>query len=140
MTYRKPKLRINTKKISNAINGGAKLIASQNADVSRATHRKIKVMSAQQNINFILAHSAFIVRRMRSSNKAHARLVATGKEDGPIRTAYEWLVDCFVVTVGFYWSVITTILIYLAMLILRVVLIIFFTTVVFYILYKFITS
>ena len=140
MTYRKPKLRINTNKVTKAISGTAKLIVDQHTDVNKATHRKIKVMSAQQNINFILADSAFIVRRMRSGNRAHERFAATAKEDGWIRTAYEYLADCLIVTVSFYWNVIRTILMFFAMLILRVVLIIFFTFVVIYILYLFITS
>ena len=114
MTFRKPKLRINANKVSRAISGTAKFIADQHTDVNNSTHRKIKVMSAQQNINILLANSSFLVRRTRSGNKAHARLVATGKEDGPVRTAYEWLVDCLVVTVSFYWNVIRTILMFFA--------------------------
>ena len=140
MTYRKPKLRINANKVSRAISGTAKLIADQHTDVNKATHRKIKVMSAQQNINFLLANCSFLNRRTRSGNKAHARFAATGKEDGWIRTAYEYLADCLIVTVEFYWNVIKAILIFFATLILRVVLIIFFTFIVFYILYLFITS
>lgn len=140
MTYRKPKFRLNSNKVGKTIADSTKFISSQFTESNSATSRKIKVMSAQQNINFLLADSELLVRRLESANKAHARLVATGKEDGPIRTAYEWVVDILVVTVSFYWRVIKTICMFFVMLLIRVALIIFFTAVVFYLLYLFITS
>ena len=40
--------------------------------------RRINIMLAQQNINFLLANSSFIVRRIHRVNQSHARFVATG--------------------------------------------------------------
>ena len=140
MTYRKPKFRFNPNKVGKTIIDSAKFITGQHSESNNATRRGIKLMSAQQNINASLANSHLIVRRLRSANKAHARFVATGKEDGPIRTAYELVVDHLAATVIFFWYVIRTILMFLMMLVIRALLIVFFTAVVFYLLYLFITS
>lgn len=140
MTYRKPKLRINSDKVAKTVTNSAKFLTGQHYESSSATRRNIRLMSTQQSINFILASSELRVRRLRSANKAHARLVATGKEDGPIRTAYEWVVDCIVVTLSLIWNTIRMILMLLMMIVIRALLIVFFTVVVFYLLYLFITS
>ena len=96
-------------------------------------------MSAQQNINFILANIGFIVRRMHSANQAHARLAATGMEDGFMRTANEWAIDYLLFILDMIWRFVRTVIIFLLLLIFRVVAIIAVTTVVFYLTYKFIT-
>lgn len=140
MTYRKPKFSFNTNKVGKTIADSTKFISSQFTESNSATSRKVKAMSAQQNINFTLANSKLIVRRMRSANNAHARLVATGKEDGWIRTVYEWVADYLIVTVNLIWTIIRTVSLFLMMLVIRTLLIVFFTAVVFYLLYLFITS
>lgn len=147
ITYQKPKLSATKKQLSksllnslsNAANKITRGLAKHQSEVNKINHRKINVMAAQQNINYLLASSSFIVRRMRSSNKSHARLVATGKEDGLIRTAYEWLIDYLMFILECVWRFIKTIIIFFILLIFRVVAICFFTAVVFYLLYLFIT-
>ena len=146
--YRKPKLSTTTKQasksllnsLSSAANKTFQSLARQHSETNKTNHRKINVMAAQQNINYLLASSSFIVRRMRSSNKAHARLVATGKEDGCLRTAYEWVIDYLVFMVEYVWRFIKTIIIFFMLLIFRIVAITFFTAAVFYLLYKFIAA
>ena len=96
-------------------------------------------MSAQQNINFLLADSGFTVRRLDSANQAHARFVATGKEDGFMRTAYDWVIDCLLFMLDLIWGFIRTVIIFLLLLLFRVVAIIAITTAAFYLIYKFIT-
>lgn len=96
-------------------------------------------MEAQQSINFIFADIKFRNRRMHSGNKAHARLVATGKEDGYIRIAFDWILDYLMFILDMLWGVILPIVLILVMLIIRIVLIVVCTAVGFYLLYKFIT-
>ena len=96
-------------------------------------------MSAQQNINFLLANSGFIIRRLHSANQAHARLVAIGVEDGFIRTVYDWVVDYLLFILDLIWRFVRALIIFLLLLIFRVVAIIAITIVVFYLIYKFIT-
>lgn len=97
-------------------------------------------MEAQQSINSILAGNKFRNRRMRRSNQEHARLVATGKEDGYIRIAWGWIVDYLCYVLLLIWGVIQPIIMILVMLIVRIVLTFFFTGLGFYLLYKLITS
>ena len=97
-------------------------------------------MEAQQSINFILARSRLMVRRMTRSNQEHQRLVATGKEDGCIRIAFGWIVDHLRFVLSLIWGVIQPIVLILIMLIMRIVLITVFTILGFYILYELITA
>lgn len=97
-------------------------------------------MEAQQSINFILARSRLMVRRMTRSNQEHQRLVATGKEDGYIRIASGWVVDYLIFLLSLIWGVIQPIVLILVMLIMRLVLIVVFTAIGFYILYELIAA
>jgi len=97
-------------------------------------------MEAQQSINFILADIKLGNRRMHRENQAHARLVATGKEDDYIRTAWGWTADYLLFVLDLIWGVIQPIVLILVMLIIRIVLIIVFNAIEFYILYKLITA
>ncbi len=97
-------------------------------------------MEAQQSINFILARSRLMVRRMTRSNQEHSRFVATGKEDGYVRVASGWLADHLLFVLSMIWGVFQPIVLILVMLIMRIVLIVVFTALGFYILYEIITS
>lgn len=92
-------------------------------------------MEAQQSINYIFANIRLRSRRMHRGNEEHARLVATGKEDGHIRIAFGWLVDYSLFVLDLIWGVIRPILLILVMLIIRLVLVIVFTALGLYILY-----
>ncbi|HSI42840.1 MAG TPA: hypothetical protein VK949_00725 [Methylotenera sp.] len=140
MTYRKPRLGNHLNKVSKALDGTGKFITDQHSSMNEHTYRKINIMSTQQEINFLLVSSSLSVRRVRSANKAHQRLVANGKEDGLMRKAYEWIIDYLIVTAELFWMMIRTVLMFFWMLIIRALLIFFFTAVIFYILYEIIVS
>ena len=139
ITYRKPKLSTTAKQVSNSLlnassNAAHKTfqgLAKHQSETNKTNHRYANIMEAQQNINFLLADSGFLVRRIRSGNKSHARLVATGKEDGFMRTAYEWVIDYLLFIVESIWLFIRTILTFFLLLLFRVLAILFFTAVIF---------
>ena len=99
ITYRKPKLTTTAKQVStsllnsssNVANKAIQGLAAHQSDTNNTNNRYINIMEAQQDINFILARSHLMVRRMTRSNQEHQRLVATGKEDGYIRVAWGWI-------------------------------------------------
>lgn len=148
VTYRKPKLGNTAKQVStsllssssNAANKAIQGLAKHQSDTNDTNNRYINIMEAQQDINFILARSHLMVRRMSRSNQEHERLVATGKPDGYIRIAFGWMVDHSLFVLDLIWGVIQPILLILFMLIMRIVLIIVFTALGFYILYLLVTD
>jgi hypothetical protein len=148
ITYRKPKLSTTTKQVSNSLlntsssaaHKAIKGLAKHQSETNKTTHRYINIMEAQHSINFILARSHLMVRRTTRGNEEHARLVATGKEDGFIRIAFGWIVDHSLFVLDLIWGVIQPILLILFMLIMRLVLIIVFTALGFYLLYLLITD
>lgn len=148
ITYRKPKLTTTAKQVSNSLqntstsatNKAFRRFAKHQAETNEINNRYINIMEAQQSINFILARSRLMVRRMTRLNQEHQRLVATGKEDGYIRVAWGWLVDHLLFILSLIWGVIQPILLILMMLIMRIVLIAVFTALGFFILYKLITA
>lgn len=148
ITYRKPKFQTTAKQVSKSLLNTStrathktfQALAKYQSETNETNHRYINIMEAQQSINFILARSRLMVRRMSRSNQEHQRLVATGKEDGYIRIASGWLVDHLLFVLSLIWGVIQPIVLILVMLIMRIVLIAFFTLLGFYILYELITS
>lgn len=115
-------------------------LAKHQSETNEINNRYINIMEAQQDINFILARSRLMVRRMTRENLGHERLVETGKADGYIRIAWGWIVDYLIYLLSLIWGVIQPIVLILVMLIMRIVLITFFTLLGFYILYEIITS
>jgi len=148
ITYRQPKVTITARQVSksllytstNAANKTFRDLAKHQAETNETNNRYINIMEAQQSINFILARSRLMVRRMTRSNQEHRRLVATGKEDGYIRVASGWVIDHLLFALSLIWGVIQPIVLILVMLIMRIVLIAVFTLLGFYILYELITA
>lgn len=148
ITYRKTKLAATAKQVSKSLlktstclsHTAFRSLAKHQSETNEINNRYINIMEAQQSINFILARSRLMVRRMTRSNQEHQRLVATGKEDGYIRVAWGWLIDHLLFLLSLIWGVIQPIVLILVMLIMRIVLITVFTLLGFYILYKLITA
>ena len=148
ITYRKPKLTTTAKQVSKSLlntsstasNKAFQALAKHQSETNETNNRYINIMEAQQSINFILAGSRLMVRRMTRSNQEHLRLVETGKEDGYIRVASGWLVDYLFFVLSLIWGVIQPIVLILVMLIMRIVLITAFTFLGFYILFEIIFS
>lgn len=148
ITYRKPKLSTTAKQVSKSLlNTSASAthktiqgLAAHQAGINETTNLYINVMEAQQSINFIFAKNKLGNRRTTRGNDEHARLVATGKEDGYIRVASGWLTDHLFFVLSLIWGAIQPIVLILVMLIMRIVLITVFTFVGFYILYEIITA
>jgi hypothetical protein len=125
---------------SKAANKAIQSLAKHQSETNETSNRYINVMEAQHSINFILARCHLMVRRTTRGNEEHARLVATGKEDGYIRIAFGWIIDHSLFVLDLIWGVIQPILLILVMLIMRLVLIVVFTVLGFYILYELITT
>lgn len=147
-TYRKPNLHATANQVSKSLLNTSTSIshkafrglARHQSETNEINNRYINIMEAQQSINFILAQSRLMVRRMTRSNQEHQRLVATGKEDGYIRVAWGWFIDHLLFVLSLIWGVIQPIVLILVMLIMRIVLITVFTFLGFYILYEIIFS
>lgn len=148
ITYRQPKLTAANKLVSQYLLKALCTIsknaffrfAKHQSETNKTTHRYINIMEAQHSINFILAEIKLGNRRMRRSNQAHTRLVATSKNDGCIRVAFGWIIDYMLFVLDLIWGVIQPIFLILLMLIIRIVMTIFFTSIGFYLLLKLITS
>ena len=146
--YRQPKVTESANQVSKSLLNTShsaahktfQVLARHQSETNETNNRYINIMEAQQDINFILAGSHLMVRRMSRSNQEHERLVASGKEDGYIRIAFGWMVDHSLFVLDLIWGVIQPILLILFMLIMRIVLIIVFTALGFYILYLLITD
>ena len=93
-------------------------------------------MEAEQSINFILADSRRIVRRMQRANKVYARWVATGKKDGYLITALEWLYDHMLFVLDLLWGVIEPMISAFIMMVVHILLVALFGAVGLYVIYK----
>ena len=93
-------------------------------------------MEAEQSINFILADSRRIVRRMQRANKVYARWVATGKKDGYLIIILEWLYDHMLFVLDLLWGVIEPMISAFIMMVLHILLVALFGAVGLYIIYK----
>lgn len=148
ITYRQPKLTTTAKQFSKSLLNASSTtsnkvfrgLAKHQAETNETNHRYINIMEAQQSINFILARSRLMVRRMTRSNQEHQRLVTTGKDDSYIRIAFGWIIDHLLFVLSLIWGVIQPIVLILVMLIIRLVLIVVFTALGFYLLYELITA
>ena len=93
-------------------------------------------METEQNINFMLADSMRIVRRMQRANKVYARWVATGKKDGYLIIILEWLHDHMLFLLDLLWGVIEPMISALIMMVVHTLLVLLFGAVGIYIIYK----
>ena len=93
-------------------------------------------METEQRINFLLADSRRIVRRMQRANKVYARWVKTGQKDSFLITAMEWIYDTLLFLLDLLWGVIEPIISALIMMVVHILLVCLFGAIALYLLYK----
>ena len=93
-------------------------------------------METEQRTNSILADMSLIVRRMQRANKVYARWIRTGKEDGYLITAMEWLYDHSLFILELLWGAIEPIISALIMMIVNILLVALFGALGLYLIYK----
>ena len=144
ITYRQPKLSTTAKQVlnsllntsSNAAQSTFKALAKHQSETNRTNQRYINIMEKEQSINFILADSQRIVRRMQRANKVYARWLRTGKKDGYLIIILEWLYDHTLFLLDLLWGVIEPMISALIMMIVHILLVTLFGAGGLYILYK----
>ena len=93
-------------------------------------------MEAEQSINFILADSRRIVRRMQRANKVYARWIATGKKDGYLIITLEWFYDHLLFVLDILWGVVEPMISAFITMVLHILLVTLFGAIGLYIIYK----
>ena len=93
-------------------------------------------METEQSINFMLADSRRIVRRMQRANKVYARWVKTGQKDSFVITILEWLYDHMMFVLDLLWGVIEPMISALIMMVVHILLVALFGAAGLYVIYK----
>ena len=144
INYRQPKFSTTAKQVSksllntssNAAQKTFQIVAKHQSATNEINQRYINIMETQQSINFMLADSQRIVRRMQRSNKVYARWLCTGKKDGYLVIILEWLYDNMLFVLDLLSGVIEPMISALIMMIVHILLVCLFGALGIYILYK----
>ena len=144
INYRQPKFSTTAKQVSNSAlnttsnvaNSTYKALATHQSEINTTNQRYINIMETEQRTNFILADSSRIVRRMQRANKVYARWIRTGKKDGYLITAMEWLYDHLLFVLDLLWGVVEPMISALIMMVVHILLVALFGAIGLYIIYK----
>ena len=144
INYRQPKFSTTTKQVSksllktssNAAQKTFQALAKHQSATNEINQRYINIMETEQSINYLLADSKRIVRRMQRANKVYARWLRTGKKDGYLVIILEWLYDHLLFVLDLLWGVVEPMISALIMMVVHILLVALFGAIGLYFIYK----